>query len=147
MMQPSAVHARLVAALEGLPTPTGALSKAPQGFHGIPTSLGEGRGHLAFGVEITKSVPEPVGQRQRQGRPLRMNSEVLVRICHRYRETSDAETDTNAAQDASDLAAIALVGVVGVEVTLTGVQYNGRVRSDLYMVTLTLAARHTVVTQ
>jgi len=148
-LRPDQVRARIAATLEGLTLTTGTagtLREAPCGYHGMPAELPDQRMHLAFGVAVTttKGAPE---QRQRQSRPLRVESAVSVRLAHK-RRTSDAVADEDAALAAESEAIVALVGTGGadgLQVTYQGTSRREPIPEGI-MITIDLRATHLIAT-
>ena len=114
-LRPDQLRARVAATLEGLEIQTGTrgtLHEAPCDYYQIPDAVPAQRQHLAFGVSVTRTGGNPPhpGQRQGRGRPLRVESDVSVRLLHKQRET-DATADLDAAMAAESEAIVAVLGI------------------------------------
>ena len=80
-LRPDQVRQRIAATLEGLALATGSqgtLREAPCDYNELPQGVPNQRQHLAFAVANVRTTEVP-DQRQRQGRPLRVESSVSVR--------------------------------------------------------------------
>jgi hypothetical protein len=137
-LRPDQVRARIAATLEGLTLTTGTLGtlrEAPCGYRDIPDGVPDQRMHLAFGVALSNTQPDPAvpGQRQTQGRPLRVVSTVAVRLLHKHRR-SDAIADEDAAMAAESEVIQAVLGVngaSGLQVVYTGTQQRSAVSESM----------------
>lgn len=150
-LRPDQVRARIAAALEGLTLTTGTLGtlrEAPCSYDDMPAAVPDQRVHLAFGATLSRTVPVPV-QRQRQGRDLRVASDVAVRLLHKRRR-SDAVSDVDDAMAAEAEAIVAVLGVSGadgLQVTYQGTSRRADVaQPESYMIELDFLATYNAAT-
>lgn len=150
-LRPDQVRARVAAALDGLTLTTGTLGtlhEAPCGYDGMPRQVPDQLVHLAFGAAVLRTVPAPV-QRQRQGRELRVESTIGVRLSHKRRR-SDAVADEDAALAAETEAIVAVLGVSGadgLQVTYQGTsRRSASEQPESYLIEMDFSATYNLAT-